>query len=150
MIYGQNAKYQRVLSAGAVVATNATATGNVDTLGYDYVTFVVNLDSSTAGTDNPAVLKIEEGDTTSSYAAITALTGDGTDGFVIPDNGTTLPLALPIILNVNMKGRKRHLKVSLTPTKTGGQYADVLAVLTRGDVAPITAANQGAALVVNA
>lgn len=96
---------------GASVATSATATAVIDTLGYNYLT--VDVDLSTASSD-VSVLKFEEGDTTSSYAAITGLTGGTSTGnFTIPTaNTSTAPL---IRFNVDTRGRKRYLKFSCTP-----------------------------------
>ena len=99
------------------VATTATVTGNIDTLGYDEVKVCVLLDSSASTSNNPATLKLSESDDTvvTNFADITGLEGDATDGFTIPAVSASLPTVVD--LNVDCRARKRYLKLTLT---TGG------------------------------
>ena len=79
--------------APASTATNATASGNIDTLGYDEVKVQVLLDSAGATSSNPSVLKLSESDDTvvTNFANITGFVGDATDGFTIPAADTEHP-----------------------------------------------------------
>jgi len=148
VIYSQNVKTV-VPFAPASTATNATAAGNIDTLGYDYCSVDVILDSAGATSSNPAVLKLTECDTTvvSSFVAITAFTGDNTSGgFTIPAADTANPQCVK--LNVDCRGRKRYLKLSVTPAGAA-QIVGAVANLSRAELSPTTDALAGCAEIVN-
>jgi len=119
----------------------ATASGNVDTLGFDHLELDVLMATSNAATNNPSVLKLSESDDTvvTNFADITAAVGDGTGGFTIP-NAETAATNEPygVKFNVDLRGRKRYLKLSVSPLTT--QVITAIANLTRADEAPITAA----------
>ena len=97
------------------VASNATATGTIDRLGYEEVKVNVLLDSAASTTSNPSVLKMSESDDTeaTNFADITGFVGDATDGFTIPAVSATLPTS--VSLAVDCRARKRYLKLTLTP-----------------------------------
>lgn len=116
----------------------ATATGNIDTLGFDYCRISVLLPTSDAVTDKPATLKISESDDTvvTNFATVSGFLG-GTD-FTNPNaissaTSITQPYA---VLNVDCRPRKRYLKVSVSPTTT--QVIVVMAELSRAEVTPAT------------
>jgi hypothetical protein len=90
------------------------------------------------------VMKVEEGDTTSSYSAITALTGGGVGGFTIPAASSDTDATSIVKLDVDCKARKRYLKVSMTPGATA--TVGIVACLSRAEVSPenATAAGVGA------
>jgi hypothetical protein len=96
------------------VTAGATASGYVDCLGYEEAAVSVLLDSQASTTSNPSVLKLAECDTTvtTSFVDIAAFTGDATDGFTIPAAGTA---ATVVRLNVDLRKRKRYLKVFVSP-----------------------------------
>jgi hypothetical protein len=89
----------------------------------------------------PSVLKIEEGDTTSSVATFAGAVS-GTD-YTIATNAYTSTTNQNIwSFNVDTRVRKRYLRVSVSPQTTmviGG-----IAVLSRGEKAPTTSAEAGA------
>lgn len=120
------------LIAPASVATNATATANIDTLGYDEVKVQVLLDSAGATSSNPATLKLSESDDTvvSNFANITGFVGDATDGFTIPAADTANPQVVE--LNVDCRARKRYLKLTVTPAGAA-QILGATAVLGRAE-----------------
>jgi hypothetical protein len=90
-------------------------------------------------TNKPTVLKLEEGDTTSSYSTITGATG-GTD-FTIANADTVNPNIT--VFNVDLRGRKRHLLLTVSPATT--QQTIVTAVLTKksAGVQDVTASERG-------
>lgn len=140
----QNVKTVSVIKPQSV-ATNATATGVIDRLGYDEVAINVHLDTAAATSSNPAVLKVGEGDTSTAFTDITALVGDGQGGFTIPAADTSAPQI--IRLNLDARARKRYLQVSLT-SAGAAQLAGVTADLNKAD--DTTVARAGMALVANA
>jgi hypothetical protein len=124
----------------ASVATNATSTGVIDTLGYEEVKVCILLDSAASTSNNPVVLSLTESDDATTYAAIAAFTGDATDGFTIPNADTANPQVVE--LNVDCRARKRYLKVNVTPG-TAAQLVGAVAVL--GKAKDSTAAGAKAA-----
>ena len=138
MIHAQNDKVAAALPAG-VTASNETATLTIDTVGYDHASVTV-MRASNAATTFASVLKVEESDDNASYSNVTALVGGGTGGFAIPAVTATGSVAV-VKLDVDTKARKRYLKVSMTPS-TAVNVA-MTARLSRGEVAPETAAQAG-------
>jgi flagellar motor switch protein FliM len=147
MIHGQNVK--RMLAVNQASTTNgATASGNIDTLGFDHCAIAVYMTTSDNATNNPSVLKVSESDDTvvTNFADVTGLVGD--TSFTIPASPTSATNALGpfVVLNVNCQRRKRYLKVSVTPITT--QSITVAAELTRGETTPDTATEMNAGEVV--
>ena len=120
------------------VATTATVTGNIDTLGYEEVKVCVLLDSSASTSNNPSTLKLSESDDTvvTNFADITGFEGDATDGFTIPAVSASLPTVVD--LAVDCRARKRYLKLTLTP---GGATMIVGATAVLGKAKESAAAN---------
>lgn len=121
----QNAGSVAVI-APASTATNATASGVIDTMGYEEVKVCVLLDSAASTSNNPVTLSLTESDDATTYVAIAAFTGDATDGFTIPNADSVNPQVVE--LNVDSRARKRYLKVSVTPG-TAAQIVGAVAVL---------------------
>jgi hypothetical protein len=118
----------------------ATASGNIDVLGFDYVTIDVLLPTADVVSNKPTVLKLSESDDTvvTNFTDITAFVGGGTGGFTIPNAITaatsiTLPYAT---FNVDARARKRYLKLSVSPATT--QVVNAVAQLTRAEQTPAT------------
>ena len=117
------------------VTNGETATGNIDTLGYDWLTLDVMMTTSNAVTNNPSTLKLSESDDTvvTNFANISGAVGD-TD-FTIPNADTSASAIYKF--NVDLRGRKRYIKLSVTPLTTQGVHA--IANLGLGDEAPVAA-----------
>ena len=148
MIHAQNTKTVSLLGpTSTVIATDATATASVDTLGFDYAVIDIFLQSSAGGTVNPVVLKLQEADGT-TYADITECVGDGSGGFTIPANPTAAATGPSVKWELNLQKRKRYLKISTTPGLAGGQFVTAVATLSRAEEAPTTAAAKGATTLV--
>lgn len=123
-------------------ATNATATGLIDTLGYESVAVDAFLDSAAATSSNPSVLKLAECDTSNgTFADITGLEGDATDGFTIPVADTAN--AQIVRLNCDLRARKRYLKVYITPAGAA-QIVGATAVLGKAKDSTVARAAQAA------
>jgi hypothetical protein len=133
-----------VLSATAVTVTNSNTTAAFDTKGYDYCVLDVMATTTDAATDNFSVLTLSEGDTTAAYVAFS--TGD-TD-FTIATQSTTVN-AIVAQFRLDLRARKRWLKLSIT----NGLYADPTvwahAQLYRGDSMPVSAAQSGVDALIN-
>lgn len=120
----------------------ATTTGNLDTKGFDVVDIDVMATTSNDTTNNPSVLTLSEGDTTSSYTAVK--TGD-TD-FTIPAADTSNPSVIAKF-RCDLRGRKRYLKLAVSPVTTQTIWAH--AHLSAADDLPVTAAKAGADVLVD-
>lgn len=138
MIHAQADKSVLVITPVSV-ATNATATGNIDCLGFDYCSIDIALASHST---SPTVLDLMESDDTnaSNFATVSPFTG-GT-GFTIPAApGTNASNVLLIRFDVDLKPRKRYLRVRTT--SGAATLASVTARLSRAEQAPTTDAGKG-------
>jgi len=117
----------------ASTTSAATASGNIDTLGYNFVSIDIITSTSGAATNNPSVLKLSESDDTvvTNFANVSGFVGD-TD-FTIPDSVTSGSWGVK--MNVDCRALKRYLKVSVSPTTT--QTITAIANLSKGEVAPV-------------
>lgn len=123
---------KQVIVIDSASTTNAaTATGNVDTLGFDFLSLDVKTGTSNAVTNNPSVLKLAESDDTvvSNFADITEFVGDGVGGFTIPNAVTQGGWGVKF--NVDLRKRKRFLKLSVSPVTT--QIIDAIGNLSLGE-----------------
>ena len=95
--------------------------GYVDTLHYDHAIISVYMTTSNDTTNNPSVLKLSESDDTvvTNFANISGAVGD-TD-FTIPAADTSASAIYKF--NVDLRGRKRYIKLSVTPVTTQGVHA---------------------------
>lgn len=140
MIHAQNEKVVADVPTAAVGAT-ATATLTIDTLGYDHASISV-IRASNASQTFANVLRVDEGDTTSSYSTITSLVGGGTGGFSIPTIAASATGAASIMkIDVDTRARRRYLRVSYTPGASA--TVGIVANLSRAETAPVTAGEAG-------
>lgn len=112
-----NPASKQVIAINQASTTNAaTASGNIDTLGYDYAVIDIITTTSDAVTNNPSVLKLSESDDTvvTNFANVSGFVGD-TD-FTIPNSVTSGDWGVQ--LRVDTRARKRYLKVSVSPLTT--------------------------------
>ena len=108
------------LMASRAITNNATITSSVDCNGADYATVIVNCSSEVNTNAVGPTISLLESDITDStgFATITAdVTGD-------------MVAAKPIVYGIDMRGRKRYLKLSISaPTATNDHFvasADVV------------------------
>ena len=127
----------------ASVAASATYTHEIDTLGYKYASIDVLFSPFTARNVSIAsVLKVGEADTAGATATdVTGLRG-GTD-FTIAATGASTGANIGAIarFNVDLRGRKRYLTVSVSPSTTVAVITN--ARLSKGDVHASTASEAG-------
>ena len=93
----------------ASTASTVTQTASIDLRGFG--SCCISLQSN--GTDAPTTLKVEESDDNSTWAAAN-MTG-GTHFTIAASSASTEALA---VFDVNAVGRKRYLKLSVTPAST--------------------------------
>jgi hypothetical protein len=110
-----------ICNSPATVTAGGTGTMIVDTRGFSEAQFVIAPSAGTGATNNPTVLKIEHGDSTSAFGNLTGYVG-GTNsdgGFTIPSAIATAATAVqPYVLNVDLRGKKRFLRLSISPQTT--------------------------------
>lgn len=138
---------KRVLAiAPQSVTAAATVTGTIDCLGYDYLTLDIGQTSVAAATNKLSTCKISESDDTNAtnFSDITALVGGGAGGFAIPNADTQNPQLYAF--NLDLKKRKRYLKVSLAPQTTQTLWAQ--GQLELAEASPTQASDAGTALFV--
>lgn len=141
MIHAQNAKLDLLLAPDTASAT-AVRTANIDTLGVDYASIIVNL-SSEKNTDATGVaISLLEADDTeaTSFATFNSSFQSTID----------LATAKDVLYHVDTRSRKRYLRLSLTPdtTTNGNISASASALLTRQGEAPASTTDMGATIVV--
>ena len=134
---------KNVIAIIPISKTNgATATGElIDTKGWDFVNIGIVASTADVVSNTLSVLKIEEGDTTSSVATFTGAVS-GTDYTIATNAYTTTTNQNVWSFNVDLRGRKRYLRVSASPQTT--MVIGAVATLMRGEQAPATAAQAGA------
>ena len=131
----------------ADTATDATFTHTLDTLGYDYASIDVVCEASTATGDAVAnALFLSQSDDNTTFANITEFVGGGTGGFTIPTSSLTGASNI-VRFNVDMRGKKRYLKVNATPAFATRVVS--VARLGKAEVGPVSAAEVGVAAVVS-
>jgi hypothetical protein len=96
----------------------ATATGEIiDTKDFDYVNIGIVASTADVVSNTLSVLKIEEGDTTSSFATFAGAVS-GTDYTIATNAYTTTTNQNVWSFGVDTRARKRYLRVSASPQTT--------------------------------
>jgi hypothetical protein len=126
-------------------ATNGATVGGtsepvaIDTLGYDFAMVTVFGGTTATTSQGLSVLTLKEADVTntSSFANVSGAVS-GTDFTIVASAYSQTANNNIWSFNVDLRGRKRYLRVYASPTTT--QLLAGIATLTRGEQAPITAA----------
>lgn len=128
------------------VTAGGTASANVDTRGYSYAILGLIEPTSNDTTNNCSVLKVSESDDTvvTNFANVSGLVGD-TD-FTIPASVTT-GTQVVAQMRVDLRGRKRYLKLSASPVTT--QVLTGFAILLKGEESPVNATDAGVGVLVS-
>jgi len=126
--------FKQVIAIAQASTTNAaTATGIVDTLGFDRLTLDFIASTSNDTTNNFSVLKLLESDDTvvTNAANISGFVGD-TD-FTIPAAVTSGNWGVKF--NVDLRGRKRYIRIAASPLTT--QVLTAIGNLYNADEVPV-------------
>ncbi|MEY2712193.1 MAG: hypothetical protein RL005_415 [Planctomycetota bacterium] len=135
-----------VASLSDDIATSATHSMEIDTLGFRVASIDVAFEKVAAAGTNSAVAlvcKLQHGDTTSAYSDLTGFVG-GTS-FTIPTPANTSADTV-VRFDVDLRGKKRYLKVLATGNATGSVYS--VARLGKPEDGPDTASEKGASVAV--
>lgn len=135
----------KVVQPPASVASTATTSCMFDTIGYDFAE--IHVSCGTQATTDAAIttitLKESDNTTASNFTAIAAFTGGTATttsvGFVIPAV-TVTGLGAGVLLQVDLRKRKRYLLLNMTPGTTLVMQSVV--TLGRAEQSPITAAQK--------
>jgi hypothetical protein len=128
------------------ITSSATHSHEIDTLGFKYASIDVAFEKVAAAGTNSAVAlvcKLQHGDTTSAYADISGYVG-GTS-FTIPTPANTSSDVV-VRFDVDLRGKKRYLKVVATGNATGSVYS--VARLGKPEDGPDTATEKGASVAI--
>lgn len=126
----------------ASTTNGGTASGFVDCKGHDFYRVQVHLTTSNAVTNNPSVLTLSHGDSTSAFTAIS--TGD-TD-FTIPDAITAATSITGPFVVFEGPVKRRYLRVAVSPLTT--QLITASVDLFRSRETPDTDSEAGASEIV--
>lgn len=143
------ANYKIITVAGASTAASTTLTAEFDTLGFSYasIAFVEGTSPTTHGLSTVLTNHaLQHSDASGSgFSAISGFTA-GTDW--TPSSAGVATNIAKVVYNVDLRGRKRYLKVQVSPN--GAITTGVLVcTLTNPSDGRTTAAEIGAAQVVN-
>jgi len=135
-----------VASLSDDITSSATHSMEIDTLGFKVASIDVAFEKVAAAGTNSAValvLKLQHGDTTSSYADLAGYVG-GTS-FTIPTPANTTGDVV-VRFDVDLRGKRRYLRVQATGNATGSVYS--VARLGKPEDGPDTAVEKGAAVAI--
>lgn len=131
-----------VAKHSASVAHNATFTHEIDTLGYRYASIDVVFSTFTAANVSLAsVLKVGESDTTGGTPADVVGLRGGTDFTIAATGASTGNVGGIARFNVDLRGRKRFLTVSVSPSTAVAVISACR--LSKGETHAATAAEAG-------
>jgi hypothetical protein len=138
-----------VLTPKSYTAAGTALSAALDVSGHDYLSLDVCLGTADTTSHQPTVLKLSESDdTTTTVTDIVAFTGgtatSTTVGYVIPAGDTSN--ATIIKMNVDLKKRKRYLRLALTAATV--QLISVTANLFMSEQTPTDATGTGTSVLV--
>lgn len=157
MIHAQNSKAFIVTPPAAIIDNAAVVTNVIDTLGFDHCLILVIIGAIDI---DMTVLKVQEADAKSSSTALTS--GADVTGLVygtstnIDGSTSALPTGASadntiFAFDIDLRARKRYLDVAATcGDGAAGTYVTIVALLSRAEQAPTTAAGRGCAEVLAA
>lgn len=123
--------------APASTTNGATQTANIDCLGFDHLSLDLCGTTADVVSNKYSVCKLSEADTTdaTNFSDITKFVAGGAGGFTLANANTSNPYAVKF--NVDLRGRKRYIKVTASPRTTQTLWAH--ASLGIAEQAPVNA-----------
>ena len=147
MINVQKGKFVAITPPGAIIDDASATTTAIDTKGWDYCQIVVLLGATDIAMTALKVQESNDDGSTDTYADVTGLLfGASTN---VAGSTSTLPSATDdnkfFIFEIDLRGRDRYLDLVATcGNGSTGTYITAFAILSRGEEAPVTAAQRGA------
>jgi len=132
-----------IIPISKTAAATASTDLPIDTLGYDFMSVTVIASTADVVSNTLSVLKLTEADVTAatSFSNVSGAVG-GTD-FTIATNAYTSTTNQNVwTFNVDLRARKRYLKVLASPQTT--MVIGAVASMYRGEQAPISATKANA------
>lgn len=144
MTPAQNSKYQIVIAPAAIVDAASFTTNAIDTAGFDYLQVVVTLGATDIALTE---LKLQTSDTDGSYGDLTGAVFGTSTG--IGGSASTLPSATDdpniYVIEVDLRGKKRWFDLVATMGDgSAGGFLAAVAILSKGEISPTSAAGRGA------
>ncbi len=143
MVPAQNPKARVALLAQTVGTSTSNVYGsNIDAKGFDSATFIIEARSATTGSV-PSLISIEHSDITDAtgFAAIATLNSGLPTA--VNSNTTTLQDVYAVV-NVDLRGKRRYLRLGLRNADTNTPTCSSVCVLDLAGQSPIAAAAAGA------
>jgi hypothetical protein len=149
MIPAQGMKVVNVLPPAAIIDDASGTTNVIDCKGFDYCTILVILGATDIAV---SALKVQESDVAASGTALT--NGADVTGLVygtsanVAGSTSALPTAdddnKVFAFDIDLRARKRYLDVTATfGNGSAGTYCTIIALLSRAEQTPTTAAERG-------
>lgn len=146
MVNIMDCKFLLITPPAAIVDNASLTTASIDTKGWDWLTVLLIIGATDIAM---AALKLQTSDTDGSYGDLTgAIFGtsalpDGTTSALPAASGATGDNTIHAI-QVNLKGKKRFFDLVATGGDgSSGAYFCAIAILSRGETSPSTAALRG-------
>lgn len=140
----QEIRYVAISPPVAVVNGNSWTCAELDTLGYDYCTIIVQLGTLAGAL---TVLRVtESNDAGQNHVNINAATLEHADCVNIDGNASALPVDADDdtfqVFEFDLRHRRRYLQLIATIGANNG-FLSALAILTRAKTKPVTMAQHG-------
>lgn len=128
---------QVIVFAPTSTTNGATTTGAIDCLGYDHLSVDIVAPTADVVSNKFQTCKLSHSDTTdaTNYSDLTKFVAGGVGGFTLANANTSN--AYGVKMNVDLKGVKRYVKLSVSPRTT--QVLTAVANLQMGEQSPIDA-----------
>lgn len=129
---------QVIVFAPTSTTNGATTTGSIDCLGFDHLSVDLIAPTADVVSNKFSVCKLSHSDTTdaTNYSDLTKFVAGGTGGFTLANANTSA--AYGVKMNVDLRGVKRYVKLTVSPRTTQVLYAT--ANLSAAEQSPVTAA----------
>jgi hypothetical protein len=139
----QNSKTVLMNASGSTSGAGSSLTASVDTKGFGYARILCLVNGTSALHTTVTNNALEEGDDTSTFSAVTAA-APGT-GWTV-STATSVTTLAKLAYNVDLRGRKRYLKVTLGLATSAATAIVITADLSNPGDGCGTASEQGAAV----
>lgn len=112
------ASKQVIVFAPTSTTNGATTSGNIDCLGYDYLSVDLIAPTADVVSNKFSVCKLSHSETTdaTNFSDLTKFVAGGAGGFTLANADTAA--AYGVKMNVDLRGLKRYVKLTVSPRTT--------------------------------